>query len=223
VILDGMTTHSLVSVVAGNVRQRRLDAGLSQDQLAHRLHVYGLDWSRNNVAALENGSRNVDAAELLLLAAAFRLSPAELLETTATEVRVGAVRVPGPELAKMVTDPAAVVDHGKRIEHVEANLLEAIRTALTQAGAKPTARRVKSVTEAMHRQAEREAAQRLGVSAPVVTAIAVALWGRSLTDERDRRDPEATGMAKSWVTRRLIAELRERGRSTGMIEEEEGS
>ena len=158
--------------------------------------------------------------DLVLLAAALRLSPADLFKGADREVRVKALVVAGDELPRLLDDPAAVVDHAKRTATLAENLRHEAETLLRRAGVKPTSKKVAAIASAASRQAEREAARRIGVPPVVVAALAVALWGRSLTDQRDRlADEEAAGMELSWVTRRLLAELEERGRAVGLIEE----
>jgi transcriptional regulator with XRE-family HTH domain len=57
----------------------RLDADMSQQELANRLHV-----TRNAVANWESGRRAIQAGELLLIAKALRCSPETLFKRILT-------------------------------------------------------------------------------------------------------------------------------------------
>ena len=66
------------------------------------------------------------------------------------------------------------------------------------------------------REAERHAADRLGISPDELVGLSYALWGRTLSDERDARtaervEPDASARSRTivrgHVTRELLAEL----------------
>lgn len=69
-----------MNVVGPQVRQARLQAGLTQAQLAARLEVRGIKIDRAGVAKIEGGWRQVSDVELLALADALGVSAAWLLE-----------------------------------------------------------------------------------------------------------------------------------------------
>jgi transcriptional regulator with XRE-family HTH domain len=66
--------NDIVSTVAINVRRARLEAGLSQEQLAHEA---GID--RTYVSQVEREKRNVTITVLARLAAALGTTPDQLL------------------------------------------------------------------------------------------------------------------------------------------------
>lgn len=66
----------LVSVFAANVRKRRLELGLSQEELAERAGVH-----RTYVGMLERGEKNVTIYNIERIAMALDVSPASLLLT----------------------------------------------------------------------------------------------------------------------------------------------
>lgn len=66
----------LVHVFAMNVRQRRLELGLSQEELAERAGVH-----RTYVGMLERSEKNVTIYNIERIAAALELSPATLLKS----------------------------------------------------------------------------------------------------------------------------------------------
>ncbi|NMY75636.1 helix-turn-helix transcriptional regulator [Pseudomonas sp. WS 5071] len=64
----------LVSVFAANVRHRRLELNLSQEELAERAGVH-----RTYVGMLERGEKNVTIYNIWRLAGALQVEAAELL------------------------------------------------------------------------------------------------------------------------------------------------
>lgn len=67
----------LVSVFAANVRKRRLELGLSQEELAERAGVH-----RTYVGMLERGEKNVTIYNIERIAIALDVPPTYLLLTT---------------------------------------------------------------------------------------------------------------------------------------------
>jgi hypothetical protein len=61
--------------------------------------------------------------------------------------------------------------------------------------------------QASEQKVEQEAARKLRVRPIDLAVAAFGLWGRSLTEERDRRASGTSRQAKGHVTRRLLAEL----------------
>ncbi|PTU65154.1 XRE family transcriptional regulator [Chromobacterium sp. Panama] len=66
---------SLVTVFATNVRRRRLELGLSQEELAEQAGVH-----RTYVGMLERGEKNVTIYNIERIAVALNVSPASLLQ-----------------------------------------------------------------------------------------------------------------------------------------------
>lgn len=66
---------TLVTVFATNVRRRRLELGLSQEELAERAGIH-----RTYVGMLERGEKNVTIYNIERIAAALNVSPASLLQ-----------------------------------------------------------------------------------------------------------------------------------------------
>lgn len=67
----------LVNVFAANVRKRRLELSLSQEELAERAGVH-----RTYVGMLERGEKNVTIYNIERIAIALDVPPASLLLTT---------------------------------------------------------------------------------------------------------------------------------------------
>ncbi len=80
----------------------------------------------------------------------------------------------------------------------------------------PTIEAAPTVEAAARASAERKAAAKLGVTPKQIAEASIALWGRSLTAERDWRvdqqvtkdTPARTKQAvRGWVTRQLVTQL----------------
>ena len=67
-------TGNLIEILAANVRRRRQELALSQDELASRCDLH-----RTYVGGVERGERNITLLSLERLAAALEVSPLELL------------------------------------------------------------------------------------------------------------------------------------------------
>ena len=63
-----------------NVRKRRKELGLSQEELAARLQLAGLETSQRTISRIEIGSRVVQDYELNFYSKALNLSLEELLK-----------------------------------------------------------------------------------------------------------------------------------------------
>ena len=67
------------NLAGGRIRQRRQSLGLSQEQLAARLQLRGLELGQKAVSRMETGSRVIPDYELLWLAQALETTTAWLL------------------------------------------------------------------------------------------------------------------------------------------------
>jgi transcriptional regulator with XRE-family HTH domain len=67
-------TRDTLKLFGGIVRVTRERAGLTQEELAERANLH-----RTYIGGIERGERNVALINLVKLARAFRISPAELL------------------------------------------------------------------------------------------------------------------------------------------------
>ncbi len=217
----------VADVVARNVR--RLRGGRSQDEVARFVRVYGLPWSRSVIASIEAGTRSLDLAEAVLLAAALGVGVGGLLAGDVEEV----VRLTGTVTQHLVefryalghdslsrdlldAGPAVSGNWGLHLDPPEGDRVG--RLAPQHVGGEIPDEVVTAQILAMGQVAERRAAAKLGVTPRVATAAAFGLWGRSLTEERDRRTTERSGDApagsrqalRGRVTRELLEELSER-------------
>ena len=69
----------VADVVATRVKSLRVKSGWTQDEAAARLRAVGLAWGQAALSRFEKGGREPTVSELILLAAAFGTTPADLL------------------------------------------------------------------------------------------------------------------------------------------------
>ena len=189
------------TTVGGHFRSWRKRAGVTQDEVALEASRLGVRWTRATVAAIETGRRNVDLHEFLLLpllATAFPLDQQEDLDASFFLGGYGRLlHAPSPaerEAHELTALALSVYDRANADLQAEAQ-----------------------------GQAERHAAQVLGVSPYDVPRLARELWGQSLTDERDSRvvkvtAPDAPARSlqahRGHVTRELLAEMQKKVEDT---------
>ena len=193
--------------IGRNLRKHREEHGLRQDDVAHRVRELGVEWTRAVIAAIETGGRTLDIGELVLLAVALGIRLSDLLEGDGDVLVGGGVPVSLRLLRDLFKD--------NRGGHT----YSALSFELAQRVTPPSdeSRFVIAIGEA-----ERRAAQRLGVTPLEISRQAFQLWGRGLTDERDHRMQDAEPVLgatvaelqrkeralRGHVSRELVAELR---------------
>lgn len=59
--------------VGRNIRNLRIQRGMSQSAVAARLQLQGSNMSRDKLSKIENGKRNIKASDLILLKELFRV------------------------------------------------------------------------------------------------------------------------------------------------------
>ena len=215
---EHMTEISLERVVGSNVRRVRKARGWRQDDLAREARSIGLSWTRNVVANLESGRRNLTVGELLLLTTLLRVPVAQLLEADRTaRIYVEEVLVPGDQLSAMATGEAAereaFWDETERalgeLTPEQRELAERYRLGDDAA------------LYALHLlgDSEEKASRALAVvpraSAQEVAFASMALWGMSLGGKRDQSIPEGVeedtlAAVRGHVTRDLLKHLEKR-------------
>jgi transcriptional regulator with XRE-family HTH domain len=192
---------TLNEALARVIRERRGRLGLSQDELARSL--WPLDYfTRNMIAAIERGVRDLTVLEAIRIAAALGTDLAGLLAdagelhlTEDTTIHgqgvmgdVWTVRK-GPDTVQYNIRTGSMASFGDAIFRVIGHLPEA----------------------------DQVAGKRLGVDPATVSLAAERLWGQSLSEERDERVSSTTGpdatkrtiqAARGHVTRALLAELK---------------
>lgn len=63
--------------IGANLRRLRIQAGLTQEQVAIKMQLFGLNMSRDFYAHIENGTYNIRASELVAFRAVFNCGYAD--------------------------------------------------------------------------------------------------------------------------------------------------
>lgn len=193
-------------VVGENMRRLRRDRRWTQDTAAHEFTAVGLYWKRTHIAALESGRREtVDVGTLVLLAAAFDVPVTELYRGE------GDVLLTPRADADDYTVTATRAQLREWFSGAESNIMiRGTRAALA------AAEHSQHKTRPIPVEADRALAKRLGRDLRDVVEAAEGLWGRSLTEERDRRVSELGDLPigerqarQGHITRELSAALRQ--------------
>jgi transcriptional regulator with XRE-family HTH domain len=210
----------LDATIGRNVRRIREQLGASHDQVAQVLRDGG--WSRASgpmLVDIEAGRRGIRVDEALRLASALNVSMEELMDSGDRIVEVGTLSATGRNLARLLTErpfklrTIAPTPPGRGFDTETWSGLQ--RTRRLMQVSHLTGSRHSTGDESM-REAERHAAERLGITPAEVVQRSYALWHRTLSDERDdrARRKEALDDSKrrratirAHITRALLAEL----------------
>ncbi|MDP9459342.1 MAG: helix-turn-helix domain-containing protein [Actinomycetota bacterium] len=207
------------------LRQVREELGETGADLAKRCHWVGLGWDRPTVTRVEQGKRQVTAAELLLLPMIYDRSLADLLppETVALTSGERATTATAEALREALTSPPHAMSGGWQVgpgvladfeaarEHILASFRR-LKAPMPSAEDWHIVRASRHVND----QVTTKAARALGATAWEVATAAQELWGRGLEAERDARAEElgpaantrARQARRGHITRRLLEELR---------------
>ncbi|WP_165938391.1 helix-turn-helix domain-containing protein [Parafrankia sp. BMG5.11] len=208
-------------VVGEGVRRAREAAGARQDDVARAARRYGLTWSRSKVAALERGAKPVSIEELALLTlvlsdvCARPVTVPELIDPGALVHLAGTLHIGGEGLARVLA--GRPLDTGPMTTAETLAVADAYLSGIRHDRERARALLLDEATLDPGGEAEEKAARRLGEPQTCVTALSIALWGRTLTEERDRivaeRDdapsPDRLRALRGQVTRRLVTDLAE--------------
>jgi transcriptional regulator with XRE-family HTH domain len=197
------------ALLGQRIRERRLELGKTQDELArHTWHV-GLRFTRSVIDAVERGTRDLSVPETILLLAVAGLK----LEDLATTQQVALdedTSVGADELLGL----ASGARHTLSLAHAGASLT--VNPATGAVSTRGPRSALASLVRA-YSDAEVKAARRLAVDPQVIAEASEKLWGRPLDEERDTRvqtqaEPDATARTvqalRGHVTRALLEELR---------------
>lgn len=193
-------TMGPAELVGINVRRIRRDSRLTQDALAAAVRKCGLPYTRSRLAKLERGERpDITLREFIVLCEALGCLPRDLLGADLETIQVA------PNLPMLGHVLSGRFEGSRAVPMAEVVSVTyphaAERDRLAAAG-----------------EAEMKAANALGTDPLWVAKVSYKRWGRSLTEERERRLQEAganEGQAaelsarRGHITRVLIAELRE--------------
>jgi transcriptional regulator with XRE-family HTH domain len=209
---------AVLTVITENMRRIRTERGLLQEDIAMAARWVGLMWSSVTVTQIESGSRQLNLDEVILLPLVLRCSLKDLL---GTEKDNDPIQLGYNTVLEASTVRQLVAEKGPKLSAAEIPMLPGLEPALDpkivevvrHACLEGTLLSYLLVREGARGEAERKAAQTLKISAPLVTAYALRLWGRSLTEERDGRAVEHIVKGKELravrghITRALLREI----------------
>jgi transcriptional regulator with XRE-family HTH domain len=196
---SGDASIDLNVLVGTNIRRLRTEAGITAEELAIRLRLFGLAWTRSTITALETGRKTIDIAEFVALVMAFGGSVEELFGGAGYGLLPDGDPRPLQELRELF---------GGGSNRSSLNVLDASIGFVADASWGPDS--------ASRNEAEQKAARKFGVDVATVTSFSSVIWGRSLTEEREARVtervdgtvPRRTLQAiRGQVTRELLTEL----------------
>jgi transcriptional regulator with XRE-family HTH domain len=208
----------LVSVVAENMRHIRTERGLLQEDIAMAARWVGLMWSSITVTQIESGSRQLSLDEVLLLPLILRCSLKDLLDTPNEDdpIQLGYNTILDASTVRQLVaekGPQLSAEDIPMLPGLEYPLDTKITSAIEDARLEETLLSYLLVREGARGEAERKAAQTMKISAALITAYALCLWGRSITEERDGRAVEHIIKGKELravrghITRTLLREI----------------
>lgn len=212
-------------MIGEGVRRVREAAGARQGDLSRVARTNGLTWSQSKIAAIERGDKPVGIEELVMLTLVLsdvcgrEVTVPELIDPAVVIRLSGTKMIGGRGLALMLAGKP--LESGPTTVEEALPLIDAITEPWRQATRRARALGLDvNAVEAAYPftasgEAEEKTGRRLGEPAAVVVALSHALWGRTLTDERDRlvaeRDPQASPdrrrALRGQVTRQLVDEL----------------
>lgn len=208
-------------VIGQRVREIRTEHGRRQEQIADAARKVGLSWDRTRVAGLERGAKALSVEELLRLPLVMQFAGcgSPTLADLFADGRDEYVALDGETRATagLLRDVLAGERHPSGTLHVSGQRVARGFGLPRFAQVKDSPDEPTDETPAAHREVERRAASRLGVTAAAVVTASRALWGHSLTEERDARalQRDAGGMTaaqgtrlRAQITRELDGELR---------------
>lgn len=223
----------LALFVGRRMRALRDAHDVTADTLALHARQLGLNWQRSTVGTIEAGRRRLTGEELLLLPLLLSMAlpvTVGLRDLLDGDVALTDDLVMTPNGFRQLLDERTSLFGGYRLlsRHAGAPGAPAAQSSAAQwdriqalwpdvhAGARLDLTRLRSVERAAGGEAEQKAARTLDCSALDVSALAHRLWGRGLTEERDRRvhesghdvdTPAAVRVRRGHVTRLLVDEL----------------
>lgn len=219
----GEQVLSLQQVVGENVKRVRGERHMLQEEVASAARNAGLKWTGVTLTQIENGNRSISAEELLLLAVILDEPLAELLHYPDADVELSeTMLLPSSVLRAIVSSETRVselqvVDESlqwRPIPNLEWELDERVLEGMWRAHLFPSLLTYLRVRDGSRGEAERKAGMQMSGTAAEMAAIALRLFGRSLTDERDVRAKEAVKEGKQLravrghITRALLEEMR---------------
>jgi transcriptional regulator with XRE-family HTH domain len=208
----------LQDVIVDNMRRIRRERGLLQEDIATAARWVGVMWSSVTVTQIESQSRLLSLDEFLLLPLILKCRVKDLLATEEPDQRIklgfGTI-FDAATVAELVSaeGPQLKDDQIPMLPGLEDELDSRIKEAISFSGLEPTLLSYLKVREGARGEAERKAAQAMKFPAVDITALALRLWSRSLTEERDARAERQTAAGKETrairghITRTLLRDI----------------
>lgn len=208
----------LQSVITDNMRRIRRERGLLQEDVAMAARWLGVMWSSMTVTQIESGTRQLSLDEFLLLPLILhcKLSDLVAVEDGNQPVKLGFGTILDPKtVAELISEkgPQLKDDQVPMLPGLEETLDPRTKEAIDFSGLEPTLLSYLRVREGARGEAERKAAQAMKRPAVEITALAIRLWNRSMTEERDARAEEQasegkeTRAVRGHITRALLEEI----------------
>ena len=224
----------LQQLLAQRVRELREEKRRTQDALAARAREnWGLPWTSATVSHIENGSRSLSVEEFVLLPLILGAEITEVVPGDEPIALSGETSMSGAKVLQVLSG------HGLKLKvsDIDSPQTRSLIAAAPKASRalQQTLRRAKrlwpeaqtlddyiAADKAAEGVAEHKAATklrtvlRLDVKPRDVSLVAFSLWGRGLSDERDRRlserveddvSPSTRQALRGHVTRALLKEL----------------
>jgi transcriptional regulator with XRE-family HTH domain len=215
--MDEANPHvPLSKVLARRLVALRTEHGLTQDDVARFARRDGLDWSRATVASIENGRRPISLGEMLVLSLGFDIDLADWFDDLPADRPVRLTE--NPKKPGMYADIAPGALHAAFVATDEGQWRAAAcwDSPRTRPG---TSDMDVLRAEIAAGEAEENLARAIGIEPMELVNRSFALWGRTLTEQRDRlvdeqggnRPPTSIQARRGHVTRQLLQELQEYG------------
>lgn len=214
--------RKLSEVIGANARSIREAAGATLDDVAVAGRALGLKWVSSRVSNLEHGRSAMTIETLIGLAEALGRvagNPIYLSDLVRGDapIVIGSIEVPGADVGEWFGHKRVDIESRVALPTPSESWIFPLWD-LVDEGPAGRALNEREPGSAVIRfrdvsleagQAEARAADALGISGMELAAHSVAIWGHSLSSERDLRSvPGDSAQRKGRITRELLDELR---------------
>jgi transcriptional regulator with XRE-family HTH domain len=214
---------SLNVFIGGRIRGIREAQGKRQEDVVVAAREFGLEWTQATVAALETAKRQLSVSEFLLLPCVLGIELRELFVgdesvrlPTGAQTQPKILRAIVSSQAKSLGYDALRTQRKGTVRRVLRQVTKAIRSLPIPP---PMQEQIGQTITGLLGVADAKAARKLRVDQISLWTVATRLWGRSLTDERDRRlealrdaaQPPSSRTVQAMrghITRSLLEELK---------------
>lgn len=217
-----MDGRPIAVIVGENVRRLRNDAGLSGDSLAREIRkLFQTRWTTARISELESGRVSPTAPTLFMVSQALgellsRPVPVAELLSDDGYAEVGSVAIRTTRIAEAFSGEDVQLRIGdfsnsdELAGQAKAGLARAVSELRTIPGsAQNVTFDLMNKVRASSGEGDRRTAYALGIPPVHLVALSAALWGRTYTEERDRRaGPDASPQKRGRVGRELREELK---------------